>query len=85
MSGFHPEVEGSNPSRRSKLKELSMVTIVRNVKEQIAKEVTCRHCASVLRYLPCDIRTSYHRDISGCNDAYKRIICPNCSGTVTVN
>lgn len=51
---------------------------------EIAKQVTCKNCSSILEYLPVDIKTTYHRDISGCNDAYKRITCPSCGSTVQV-
>jgi hypothetical protein len=49
----------------------------------IAKTTVCRNCASVLRYLPMDVRKEYKTDYTGGRDYYDFIQCP-CGKLVTV-
>lgn len=52
--------------------------------ESLKKQVTCRNCASVLKYMPCDVKKEVHHDYSGGIDTYHYIKCPDCSQRVTV-
>lgn len=50
----------------------------------VVKKVTCRHCSSILEYLPIDVRTRTSTDYTGCVDVIKYIFCPSCNNMVTV-
>lgn len=50
-----------------------MVEIV-GIDEKKYKKVTCSNCASILRYLPCDVKTETFKNY----DPNVYIICPNC-------
>lgn len=47
-------------------------------------KVTCRHCSSILRYLPVDVKSREHTDYSGSTDTYHYIDCPECKARVDV-
>jgi ribosomal protein L31 len=54
-------------------------------KANINKRATCRSCASILEYLPIDVKEASHTDYTGCTDIVKWIDCPNCGRSVNVN
>ena len=47
------------------------------------KQVICRNCANVLRYVNSDVRQSYTTDHTGDRDYYNYITCP-CGKEVNV-
>lgn len=50
----------------------------------VYKEVTCAHCASILRYSPMDVKEYYTSDYSGDEELVKYIVCPKCSYRVNL-
>lgn len=48
----------------------------------VKKQVTCRNCGKVLRYLPIDVTTKIHYDYGGGSDPYSFINCPHCKAAV---
>lgn len=52
--------------------------------EKLAKQVTCKHCASILEYYPNERYSRSYKDISQCTDTYHYITCPACSSEVLV-
>jgi RNase P subunit RPR2 len=50
----------------------------------IVKQVTCRNCASILEYLPKDVKTFSKRDYTGCSDTFHQITCPECEDKINV-
>lgn len=49
------------------------------------KQTTCKHCGSVLRYLPNEVKVGYSTDYTGSTDRHKYIECPVCDEQVYVN
>ena len=41
-----------------------------------AKEKTCSHCGSKLRYMPIDIQKRIDSDYTGCKEEVRFIKCP---------
>lgn len=60
-----------------------MIKIV-GTDHKVAKQATCRHCGSILEYMPVDIKTRTSVDYSGSKDIVKYITCPSCSENVIV-
>lgn len=52
--------------------------------DSVVKRVTCRNCASILEYVPCEVRENYSTDYTGDKDYYKYILCPCCGKQATV-
>jgi hypothetical protein len=48
------------------------------------REVTCKHCASRLRYLPVEVHREKSYDYTGSWDYVFHIYCPTCSTPVPV-
>ncbi len=51
--------------------------------ERVRRTVTCKHCGSILQYLPCDIqerRVTHQSDV----DTEYHIPCPTCKQCVPV-
>lgn len=51
----------------------------------VVKRKTCKHCSSILEYLPIDIRKGKSYDYTGSYDIYKYITCPTCNEQVVVS
>lgn len=52
--------------------------------ESAKKRVTCKHCGSILEYLPRDVVHVVHTDYGGGSDTYSHIKCPECHCNVQV-
>ena len=50
----------------------------------VTKKATCRHCSSILEYLPIDVIEESRADYGGGSDIYKWIECPVCDKEVNV-
>lgn len=50
----------------------------------LAKKITCRHCGSILSYMPADVQRILVLDISGCSELKQFIVCPCCGKEVLV-
>lgn len=48
------------------------------------REVTCKSCASRLRFMNSEICQGISRDYGGGVDVWYYITCPSCSNTVSV-
>jgi len=54
-----------------------MITIV-GMDPSIYKEITCKNCASILRYLPEAVQSCLHYDYTGDSERVYWIDCPSC-------
>jgi DNA-directed RNA polymerase subunit RPC12/RpoP len=52
---------------------------------KVEKQISCKQCGARLAYVPLDILRSTSRDISGCSETIKYIVCPNCGSHVTIS
>jgi len=52
--------------------------------QSVYKQVTCRECASILRYTNTDTTTRKWTDISGVSETIRELRCPTCSNMVEV-
>jgi len=52
--------------------------------QSLVKRTTCRHCTSILEYIPSEVRSRYSRDYSGCSDEVREITCPGCGKDIQV-
>lgn len=50
--------------------------------DNIYKRITCRKCASILQYLPTDLKGRTSKDYGGGNDYVEFVVCPTCSNEV---
>ena len=50
--------------------------------DNLYKRITCRKCASILQYLPIDLRNQKSTDYGGGTDYVEFIICPTCGNEV---
>lgn len=46
------------------------------------KRITCRKCASILQYLPIDLKSRTSKDYGGGTDYVEFIVCPTCANEV---
>ena len=60
-----------------------MIKVIGNDPKAV-KTVTCRNCSSILEYVLNDMKRSSCKDISGCTEIVKYIVCPTCTHQVTV-
>lgn len=51
---------------------------------KVYKTITCRKCASMLEYLPIDVKEYSCRDYSGGSDGKEWIVCPTCNNEVII-
>lgn len=61
-----------------------MIKVVGN-DPSVVKQVTCKHCGSILEYMPCDIEEGATRAWRGGRDLYHYIECPQCKNHVSVS
>lgn len=47
-------------------------------------EITCRNCASRLRFTRSEAITRTYRDYTGCAETIKEITCPCCGSAINV-
>lgn len=51
----------------------------------LIKRVTCKNCASILEYLPVDLKERTGSDYSGGRYTIKYITCPECSKELIIS
>lgn len=52
--------------------------------ESVLREVTCKHCTSILKYAPVDVKSFISTDYTGGRDRVSYIVCPSCAEKVYV-
>ena len=52
--------------------------------QTLIKRITCRHCTSILEYIPSEVRSRTVRDYGGGSDELREITCPGCGTDVQV-
>jgi len=60
-----------------------MVEVIGQNKD-IQKQITCKNCGSILRYVKADVREYHGTDYSGSPDGREWIVCPTCNEDVTI-
>ena len=50
----------------------------------VTKQVTCKHCGSILEYVPNDIKAKCVKDYTGGSEMYYHIQCPVCFVNVQI-
>lgn len=61
-----------------------MIEVV-GVSPRVKITKTCWNCASILRFVPADIRATKFKDMSGCVEIVYFIDCPTCNRRVVCN
>lgn len=61
-----------------------MVEVV-GIDNTVARQVTCKSCGSILKYVKVDVRRDYDCDYTGGRDEYSFITCPCCKKQVRVS
>lgn len=64
--------------------ETSMAKVV-GKDEKAYRRVTCRQCASIIEYLPIEVKKNTYTDYGGGSDTVYWIECPECGKDVTVS
>lgn len=60
-----------------------MVTVV-GEDTSAYKQITCKHCAAVLQYLPYEVKEYHGKDYSGGPAGREYITCPRCASDVVI-
>ncbi len=50
----------------------------------VQRQVTCRECSSILRYVNTDTNVREYRDYTGDLDRVRELKCPVCSNVISV-
>lgn len=50
----------------------------------VFKQITCKHCASILQYTPAEVKMYEGKDYSCGAGGCKYIICPKCNTEVVI-
>jgi RNase P subunit RPR2 len=51
----------------------------------LIKRVTCKNCASILEYLPIDLKEKTNSDYDGGRYTIKCITCPSCYSQIVIS
>lgn len=52
---------------------------------KVFKRCTCHKCASIIEYLPIEVKSRNYTDYGGGSDTYYWIVCPECGNDVEVD
>lgn len=52
--------------------------------QSIYKRITCKHCASIIEYLPVEVKVLRTTDYAGGVDVREYIACPKCCREVVI-